>query len=160
MPKGLNTEINYVVFGVCIIIKLYRWLTICAKCVYYKGAINSIIYYERPFTSVTGAFSHYIAFVIELACGFIAKISGDALVIFFVSGAFNTRYFIFGGCYEKQKRGNSFVYDAWLYRQSVLLFGEHRCGSYKCTILLDRYSGISIFYKRYKSHVHVAIWIW
>lgn len=49
---------------------------------YYKGAINSIIYYERPFTSVTGAFSHYIAFVIEVACGFIAKISGDALVIF------------------------------------------------------------------------------
>lgn len=45
-------------------------------------AINSIIYYERPFTSVTGAFSHYIAFVIEVACGFIAKISGDALVIF------------------------------------------------------------------------------
>ena len=28
-------------------------------------------------------FSHYIAFVIEVACGFIAKISGDALVIFF-----------------------------------------------------------------------------
>ena len=27
-------------------------------------------------------FSHYIAFVIEVACGFIAKISGDALVIF------------------------------------------------------------------------------
>ena len=49
---------------------------------YYKGAINSITYYERPFTSVTGAFSHYIAFVIEVACGFIAKISGDALVIF------------------------------------------------------------------------------
>ena len=57
-------------------------MTICAKCAYYKGAINSIIYYERPFTSVTGAFSHYIAFVIEVACGFIAKISGDALVIF------------------------------------------------------------------------------
>ena len=57
-------------------------MTICAKCAYYKGAINSIIYYERSFTSVTGAFSHYIAFVIEVACGFIAKISGDALVIF------------------------------------------------------------------------------
>ena len=66
----------------CIIVKLYRWLTICAKCVYYKGAINLIIYYERPFTSVIGAFSHYIAFVIEVACGFIAKISGDAFFIF------------------------------------------------------------------------------
>ena len=60
---------------------------------YYKGAINSIIYYERPFTSVTGAFSHYIAFVIEVACGFIAKISGDALVIFFYTFALAKKFF-------------------------------------------------------------------
>ena len=43
------------VWGVCIIVKLYRWLTICAKCVYYKGAIN-LINLGKTFTSVTDAF--------------------------------------------------------------------------------------------------------
>ena len=31
------------IWGVCIIIKLYRWLTICAKCVYYIVATNWIL---------------------------------------------------------------------------------------------------------------------
>ena len=69
------------VWGGCIIIKLYRWLTICAKCVYYKGAINLInlgkdLYFcNRCIFRITQLFPNW-------ACRFITKISGDALVIF------------------------------------------------------------------------------
>ena len=82
MPKGLNTEINYVVFEGLYNYKIIQMIdNLCKMCVLYsRYKLN--FKNEGTITLVTVAFSHYIAFVIEVACRFIAKISGDAVVIF------------------------------------------------------------------------------
>ena len=82
MPKGLNTEINYVVFEELYNCKIIQMIdNLCKMCVLYS-CYKLNFKNEGTITLVTVAFSHYIAFVIEVACGFIAKMSGDALVIF------------------------------------------------------------------------------
>lgn len=105
-------------------------MTKCIKLSYYEIAINAINVLQKSFY-----FGNRCIFVIKVVCGFIAKISGDALVIF---------YF-----YVECPRGALFCFGGKYLMQSTLNFKD----TVERNLCLGKYYNSSPFNSRYRSWI-------